>query len=396
MTKQRNGIQKVGSNYRVRVSLRDPSLGVDPETGEFRRKVVRVGTFASLVEAQRARDSARVDSERGVLIATAPLTVEEFFERWLKIHSLTVSEGSSERYGRLVHNYIIPRLGKMPLAKIKPLHIGEFYSYLLSEGGKTGKPLSNRSVEMVKIVLKIAFQYAVNVEKVMSSNPASLVKTPKVIHKKNIPWTTDQVSIFLSYVSTHKDFKRLLAFFRLSVMTGARSGELLALEWSDFDPLEGRITISKSRGRGRKDSTSAKSTKTGRSREVYLDAPTIEILKLHKATQSEDRLRVGSQWAGLNYIFTDAWGLPMGTKTPYQIIKKVQRRLGLPEQKLHDLRAFVITELLGQGVSPHEVSDRVGAKAETLMKHYASVRPDRRKTVASEYGERMNAQLRAI
>lgn len=394
--KQKNGIQKRGSTYSARVSVPDPSLGVDPETGEFRKRVIRIGTFASMTEAQKARDRARVDSERGVLITSKLLTVGEFFERWIMVHSLNVSQSSAVRYGYIVNGYIKPRLGTIPLSKLKASHIGEFYSYLLTEGGHTGKPLSNRSVEMTKVVLKIAFEYAINVEKVMSSNPAALVKTPKVVHKKNTPWTTEQVGTFLNFVSMHKDYKRLLAFFRLSVMTGARSGELLALEWSDFNPSEGKISINKSRGRGRKDSTSSKATKTGRSREVYLDAPTIEILKSHKSNQTQERLQLGNQWANLNYIFTDEFGLPVGVKTPYQVLKKVQRTLGLPEQKLHDLRAFVITELLGEGISPHEVSDRVGAKAETLMKHYASVRPDRRKTVAREYGERMNEKLRAI
>ncbi len=88
--------------------------------------------------------------------------------------------------------------------------------------------------------------------------------------------------------------------------------------------------------------------------------------------------------------------MSVGVKTPYQILERVQRSLILPEQKLHDLRAFATTELLGEGISPHEVLDRLGAKAESLMKHYASVRPDRRQTVAKEYGERANEKLRAI
>jgi hypothetical protein len=48
-------------------------------------------------------------------------------------------------------------------------------------------------------------------------------------------------------------------------------------------------------------------------------------------------------------MFADHFGQPLGDRTPYQIIKRAQVRLGLPRQKLHDLRAFVITELLGEG-----------------------------------------------
>jgi integrase len=165
------------------------------------------------------------------------------------------------------------------------------------------------------------------------------------------------------------------------------------LEWSDFDPIEGRITISKSRSRGSKNESVSGTTKTGRSRQVYLDSQTVEILNTHKQNQEFDRILVGGHYVEKNFIFADHYGEPLGDRTPYQIIKRAQVRLGLPRQKLHDLRAFVITELLGEGVSPHEVSDRVGAKAETLMKHYASVRPERRILVANQYGERMNEKL---
>jgi len=392
-SKQKGGIQKRGSKFLVRVSVPDPSLGIDTNTGTYKKKIVRLGSFDSMTEAVKARDRARYESDQGSLFVNTGLTVEEFFRRWFVTHSLKVKASTARRYQVIIEAYIIPRLGHLQLAKLKPFQVGEFYSHLLKEGGRHGQPLSNGTVEMVKICLKMGLEYAVNVEKVISSNPALRVKTPKVVHRKNIPWTTDQVRTFLDYVESHHDYKRLLPFFRLSVFTGARNGELLALEWSDFDPIEGRITISKSRSRGSKNESVSGTTKTGKSRQVYLDSQTVEILNTHKQNQEFDRILVGGHYVEKNFIFADHYGEPLGDRTPYQIIKRAQVRLGLPRQKLHDLRAFVITELLGEGVSAHEVSDRVGAKAETLMKHYASVRPERRILVATQYGERMNQKL---
>jgi integrase len=392
-SKQKGGIQKRGSKFLVRVGVPDPTLGVDPETGNYKKKIVRVGSFESMAEAIKARDRARYESEQGSLFANTGLTVEDFFRRWLVTHSLKIKPSTAMRYGVIVNSYIIPRLGGLPLNKLKPFQIGEFYSHLLKQGGRHGQPLSNGTVEMVRICLKMALEYGVNVERVISQNPALRVKTPKVIHHKNTPWTTEQVRTFLEYLESHDDYRRLIPFFRLSVFTGARNGELLALEWSDFDPIEARITISKSRSRGSKNESVSGTTKTGRIREVYLDAQTVSLLNTHKENQRFDRILVQGHYAEKNYIFANHYGEPLGDRTPYQIIKRSQRVLGLPRQKLHDLRAFVITELLGEGVSPHEVSDRVGAKAETLMKHYASVRPERRILVANQYGERMNAKL---
>jgi len=394
-SKQRNGIQKRGQKYYPRVSVPDPALGIDAETGEFKKRMVRLGSFASMAEAEKARDRARYEAEQGLRIASAPITVEEFFRKWLITHSLTVKASTAYCYSVIVEKYIIPELGALPMAKVKSLHIGEFYSTLLRRGGRFKQGLTPATVHLVKVALRMAFEYAIRVEKVITQDPTQGVKTPKVIHKKNIPWTSDEVKRFLDYVESNQKFKRYKAFFRLSVFTGARNGELLALQWSDLNTQEGRLTISKTRSRGTKSADNGTSTKTGKSRQVYLDTLTIEILKTHKKLQNEERLLAGSLWSDSNFIFTDEIGLPLGDRTPYQILKRTQKLLGLPEQRLHDLRAFTITELLGLGISPHEVSDRVGAKPETLMKHYASVRQERRVLVADQYAELMNKKLQA-
>ncbi len=105
------------------------------------------------------------------------------------------------------------------------------------------------------------------------------------------------------------------------------------------------------------------------------------------------KIRIGQGYAKNNLIFATEFGEPLGDKTPYQVLKRVQKRLGLPEQRLHDLRAYAITDLLSEGISPHEVSDRVGAKAETLMKHYASMKPERRILIAKQSGDRLDQKL---
>ena len=82
-----------------------------------------------------------------------------------------------------------------------------------------------------------------------------------------------------------------------------------------------------------------------------------------------------------------------GHKITYRVFKRIQKLLGLPEQRLHDLSAYTITHLLSWAISPHEVSDRVGAKTETLMKHYASMKPERRILIAKQSRDRLFHKL---
>lgn len=402
---QRNGITKRGSKYLVRIGIPDPALGENKITGEAKKRIVRIGSFRTMEEAEKARNEAQYKADKGLRLVSSSLTVEDHFRSWIGLHALSVKPSTGRGYVSIVETKIIPKLGRLPISKLKTHHLEEFYAYLLREGKKGGIPLSTRSVEQAKTVLKLGLDNAVKVAKLIPQNPALEVKTPKVKNKKNILWTTEQVQTFLNYVSENSFpkegkkpnyYKRLVCFFRLSLYTGARSGELLGLKWGDFDPIEGKIDINKTRSRGSKSETITGSTKTGKPRPVYLDPLTVSMLQTHKTNQDFDKQvlqDIGGVWADTNYIFTDAWGQPLGDRTAYQVLKRAIVLLGLPDQRLHDFRAWHITDQLEQGISPHEVADRVGAKAETLMKHYARVNPARRSLVANQFAKRMDQKL---
>jgi len=97
-SKQKGGIQKRGLKFLVRVSVPDPSLGIDIKTGTYKKKIVRLGSFDSMAEAVKARDRARYESDQGSLFVNTGLTVEEFFRRWFVAHSLKVKASTARRY----------------------------------------------------------------------------------------------------------------------------------------------------------------------------------------------------------------------------------------------------------------------------------------------------------
>jgi hypothetical protein len=117
-SKQKGGIQKRGSKFLVRVSIPDPNLGIDPQSGTYKKKIVRLGSFDSMAEAIKARDRARYESDQGSLFANTGLTVEDFFRRWLVTHTLKVKASTAKRYEVIVRAYIVPQLGHLQLAKL--------------------------------------------------------------------------------------------------------------------------------------------------------------------------------------------------------------------------------------------------------------------------------------
>jgi integrase len=196
----------------------------------------------------------------------------------------------------------------------------------------------------------MALRYAVEVDGILATNPASRVAIPKGAAKRNEPWGSQDLKLFLAEISKH----RLFAFYRLAAYSGARRGEILALQWTDFDADRKRITISKNRTKALGKVIEQNSTKGGEGRRVVsLDDPTVEMLKAHRIRQVEERLIAGSAWNETGYIFAQETGEPIDPDTPTQLFARVSKRLGLPEQRLHDLRHIHATELLRAGVPLH-------------------------------------------
>lgn len=362
----KNGIAKRGSTYSCVIRVPDPKTG--------KTKPKWIGGFSTELEAKVARDKARVSVSAGNYITPSKITLEGFLLQWIQIHSQTLKPKTAEDYEGMIHRYIVPRIGKMQLSQIRASHIQQFYMELSSEGGSNSEPLSARTVSYVGAILKKALSYAVEVEGILSKNVASKVPLPKGTPKKNEPFSPRQIRSFLKEASTH----RLYALFRLAIYSGARKGEILALRWTDLDFETMRLTISKNRITVRGKQIDQQSTKGGGGRRtIPLDPETVEILKSHRKQQMEERLKVGSEWEETGYIFVTDFGSPIDYGTPTQLFTRIRKRLGLPDQRFHDLRHFHATQLLRAGTPLHVVAQRLGHRdAMVTATTYAHVTSD--------------------
>jgi len=362
----KNGIVKRGSTYTYAIRVPDPKTG--------KKKPQWVGGFKTESEAKKARDKARVLVANGAYVAPTKLTLEEFLTYWMELHSQSLKPKTTEGYLGVIKRYINPRLGKMQVTQIRPSHLQKFYSEISENGGENGQPLSARTVSYSAAILKKAFGYAVDIEGILTVNPALKVPVPRGTPKQNEPYSPNQIRVLLEEFSKH----RLYALFRLAVYSGARKGELLALQWSDLDIESMKLTISKNRIYINGANLVQNSTKGGEGRRtIPLDPETIEILRDHRRKQLENRLSLGNLWQETGYIFVTELGLPIDYGTPTQLFTRVRKRLGLPDQRFHDLRHFHATQLLRAGTPLHVVAQRLGHRdAMVTATTYAHVTSD--------------------
>jgi len=360
--KLRDGVVKRGTrwSYVVRVA--------DPETGLTRPKWV--SGFASEAAAKAARDEARVAARRGEYVDRASVTVREYLLEWLETHAGSVKPKTLAGYRYNVEHWVIPHIGGQRLQGVRPAGISKLYRDLLAEGGRNGKPLSPRSVEAIHRTLRKALNDAVNVERLITSNPAERAKLPRSPRLEVVKvWNADQLHTFLTTAEAH----RLFAFYRLAAYTGARRGELIYLRWSHLALDERAVTIAGSESVVEGQRVEG-TTKGDRSRVVSIDAETVAIMREHRTGQLAERLKAGSLWTDTGHVFATEIGMPLSPDAPTQLMSKLVKAAGLPHARLHDLRHLHATTLLLAGVPVHVVANRLGhADAAITLRVYAHV-----------------------
>lgn len=381
-------ITKRGNSYRVRVSNGRDSSGKqlfesatftpDPaRTEKQNQKALEAFVFEF---EQKVKSGKYLDGEK--------LTFKAFSETWITDHAeKTLEITTVQSYRDLLTRCINPAIGHLKIARIQPVHLNKLY-LSMSDTRKDGKPggYSSATIRRVHALISSVFSTAVKWN-VITESPCGRVTLPKTapIGDRVKCFTPEQAGTFLEALDAQYSGSdglgtqyRLL--FNLALYSGARRGELIALEWSDidFDNMELSITKSAEKVKGEV-ITKAPKTRTSY-RRVSLPASVVTLARKWKIEQLQYRLSIGSQWNGSNYVFIQWDGSRMYPDTPTKIFNKIIARHNaaapdneqLPRITLHDLRHTSATLLIAQNVDIRTVSSRLGhAKTSTTMNIYA-------------------------
>src|SRR5215467_912195 len=211
----------------------------------------------------------------------------------------------------------------MRLQVLRPAVISKLYRDLAEYGGRDGQALSATTVSHIHRTLRKALADAVDVEQLLSANPATRSKRPRSTASEPVQvWNADQLGTFLTAARSH----RLFAFYRLGAYTGARRGELLYLRWSAVGLDAAEVTFGGSTAvvRGQRIEGT---TKGGRSRTISLDRDTVAIMREHRRQQTEERLAAGSAWIDTGgLVFTSRWGESLYPDTMTALMAKLINR----------------------------------------------------------------------
>ena len=194
-------------------------IELPPRDGKRRRKTIRHKDKPVVVA--RMRELQRELEERGDL-PTADMTVERWFGYWYtQIVLKEVRPKTAGGYKSIIDRHIIPNIGTHRLAKLSPTSIRTVTDSIVRNGGAHSSALKAHQV------MSSAFEAAVR-EGRMSRNPCKQMAAPRKNVAKLEALNVEEAMRLLHHVESDEQYG---ARWAMALLTGARRGELLGLEW---------------------------------------------------------------------------------------------------------------------------------------------------------------------
>ncbi|MDR0975875.1 MAG: site-specific integrase [Christensenellaceae bacterium] len=177
---------------------------------------------------------------------------------------------------------------------------------------------------------------------------------------------------------------------------GIRKGELLGLQWGDFDFEKRLVSILRSSSYVgapfHKMVTKEPKTRTSK-RRIPIPENLLQIILEYKSWQDMEKLRLKDIWKEGNWVFTRYDGGQLSTRAPSKWLDKMLNQNGLQHVSLHSLRHSVITRLLRAKISPKAVANFCGhSNPNITLSVYAHYMEEDNKDVA----DILNGMLKSV
>ena len=343
-------------------------LGLDPANGK-RRYATRTHRGGKR-EAQRALAALVVEIESGKKTKTGS-TVGDLVEAWFAAAAPGFSPKTVKETKGYIDRHLLPDLGALPLRRLRPADLDQYYLRLSASGAKGGGRLAPGTVKRIHGILRRALQQGVRWEWI-GVNPAASSTPPRVPVSRITPPSTDGVARLFEFAQkTDPDFA---VFLLVAAITGARRSELVALRWPDLSvdgPGAAVVVI----GRGVVDGPDGlveKDTKTHQVRRLSLDATTANRLRDHRMVVTERAAKADMTMTKDGFVFSHdpCSAEPWYPDSVSRKFRKLCKQAGLVGVRLHDLRHYVATQLIAQGVDVRNVRQDSGLTQQAFAKTF--------------------------
>lgn len=315
-------------------------------------------TFDRKIDADNHERAVRTDLKRGDYIApdAGKTTVREWASTWLdSAHNL--KQGGIDTYRRDLDRYILPDLGRLPLAKLSGAAIDRYLADMKTRG--IASSTRRRHYATIRRMCQAAVE-----RQLLAKNPCDTVEPPHVEETEMRFLDAGQVDALATAISD-----RYRAWVYVAAYDGLRWSETVGLRRAHVDGE--RVTvleqlIKRADGRWHRD---APKTKRG-VRTITSPAFLVDELDNHLATYSQPTAD------GL--VFVNQYDRHLGPSFAANVFKPALRRAGLdPKTRIHDLRHTAVALAIKAGAHPKAIQVRMGhASINVTLDRYGHLFPE--------------------
>ncbi|WP_203933854.1 tyrosine-type recombinase/integrase [Virgisporangium ochraceum] len=314
---------------------------------------------------------------------------------WLrrKIDSRSIRPTTAVAYRGHVENYLIPHLGHLPLAALRPQDVTQMLIAVRDEhdrrradaitanaadackvvgqmtparkgGGPpirsprrcvaVPRPFGPATAQRVRATLRSALSAAYRAG-LAPRNVAALADVAQARRPKVAVWQPHELGRFLDAIVNEP----LYALFHLAAFAGLRRGELCGLRWRDVDLRAQLIEVAAQRTTAAHTVVAAVPKTDNVDSRVDIDARTAAVLHRHRRTQIAQRLVTGPGWRESGLVFTAADGRGLHPDYVSKYFQTLIARHGLPKITLHGLRHVAASLQIAAGIDIAVVSKRL-------------------------------------
>lgn len=333
------------------------------------QRMATIGIYGSPWTVDAARKQALADLTKlhagldpAAEKANSAPTVGDLCDEYMKKHALVKKKASSAHQDAInIKNHVKPLLGKMAVVDVTAKDIDDFKLKVASgitapqnpkeiqkaqKGGspvRGGPGVANRCIALLSKVFSLAERWGYRPQ---HSNPTAGISKFRENSKERHLSEEELEGLWAHLNAMEAEVDAdvfIIVFFRLLILTGARSSEIRTLEWSSVDLPGKRLNL--------------RDSKTG-SKTIQLSDMAVETLEALPRRKGNDYVIVGAK-AGRPY---------QNVRKPWKAITKA---VGLVDVRIHDLRHSFASFAAAKGLPLATIGALLGHKNVGTTARYA-------------------------
>ena len=320
------------------------------------KRIKQYRTFPTLAAARNGlRDfHAGLERERELERKLAPaqeLDLSHWLEYWMdSIVRPNRAETTVYAYQKIIDNHIDPALGTVPLKRLTPKMVQEYYTETQRANG-----LSSNTMRRHHDLLSSALRSAVR-QDVIPASPMERVEPPRVRTTESYFYNNQELKLL--YQKIEGNILELAV--KLAGSLGMRREEICGLKWESVD-FQRRVVHIKEARTAYGATVVQKETKNRSSmRTLFMPDELYELLRREKARQEQERAIRGGDYAASGHVVLDREGLPYSPNALSLAFTRFVRKNHLPRLTLHGLRHTFATIASAQGVPLFDIGKAMG------------------------------------